>query len=239
MKCKTILKKLPGYLDGAVGSDVRSSQHARIREHLEQCPTCRRELDCYRKLSSLLSRAAPAPPPDDLAVKIRVAVAQARETRDFTGRLRIFRDRAFLVLENVFKPLAVPATGGLFSAMLVFLVMLQMVYPRIGRAVANDVPLNLLRPAEVEWLSEFPVPVHSDYDAPDLPGSHGLLVDVTVNAQGAMVDYQILAGPDDLAVRRQLDQMLLFSRFRPMLSFGRPTPGGHVVLSFNEIRVKG
>jgi hypothetical protein len=33
--------------------------------------------------------------------------------------------------------------------------------------------------------------------------------------------------------------VLLFSRFRPMMSFGRPTSGGHVVLSFSEVRVKG
>jgi len=60
-----------------------------------------------------------------------------------------------------------------------------------------------------------------------------------VNAQGEMVNYHILAGPTDLAVRRQLEQVLLFSRFRPQMSFGRPTPGGRVVLSFSEIRVKG
>ena len=39
--------------------------------------------------------------------------------------------------------------------------------------------------------------------------------------------------------RHQLDQMLIFSRFRPMLSFGRPTAGGHVVLSFSAIHVRG
>ena len=35
------------------------------------------------------------------------------------------------------------------------------------------------------------------------------------------------------------DQMLLFARFSPMLSFGRPTAGGHVVLSFSAVRVRG
>jgi len=49
-----------------------------------------------------------------------------------------------------------------------------------------------------------------------------------------MTDYQILSGPHSLELRRQLDQMLLFSRFSPMLSFGRPTAGGHVVLSLQR-----
>ena len=68
---------------------------------------------------------------------------------------------------------------------------------------------------------------------------HGLLVDVTVDAEGHMTYYQILSGPTSLELRRQLDQMLLFSRFSPMLSFGRPTAGGHVVLSFSAVRVRG
>jgi hypothetical protein len=54
-----------------------------------------------------------------------------------------------------------------------------------------------------------------------------------------MTDYQIISGPTGLELRRQLDQMLLFSRFSPMLSFGRPTPGGHVVLSFSAVHVRG
>jgi len=54
-----------------------------------------------------------------------------------------------------------------------------------------------------------------------------------------VVSYKILSGPSDLAVLRQLDQILLFSRFRPRLSFGRPTDGGRVLLGFSEVRVRG
>src|SRR5205807_4760184 len=68
---------------------------------------------------------------------------------------------------------------------------------------------------------------------------HGLLIDVTVDSHGQMTDYQILSGPTSVELRRQLDQILLFSRFSPMMSFGRPTAGGHVVLSFSAVRVRG
>jgi hypothetical protein len=70
-------------------------------------------------------------------------------------------------------------------------------------------------------------------------GPHGLLVEATVNAQGEAVYYRILAGPDNETIRRQLDLVLLFSRFRPQMSFGRFTAGGHVVLSFSDISVHG
>jgi hypothetical protein len=31
----------------------------------------------------------------------------------------------------------------------------------------------------------------------------------------------------------------LFARFRPMMSFGRSVAGGHVLITFSEVRVTG
>jgi hypothetical protein len=107
------------------------------------------------------------------------------------------------------------------------------------RAVQNDVALNLMRPAELVSLSDYPQSWAPESQDVELSMPHGLLVDVTVDSHGQMTDYTILSGPTTLELRRHLDQMLLFSRFSPMLSFGRPTAGGHVVLSFSAVRVRG
>lgn len=236
MKCTTVHKKLAGYLDGA----VRPSERVRVQEHLVVCAACREELERYRKLSMLLSRTVVAAAPADLGVKIRVATAQARAAQNGPTALHAWWEHIQVRMENVFRPLAVPATGGFFSAILVFIVVLQLIVPGTTvRAVQNDVPLNLMRPAAVLSLSEYPISLAPDQSNEALALPHGLLVDVTVDEQGQMVDYQILAGPRDPTLRRQLDQVLLFSRFRPMMSFGRPTSGGHVVLSFSEVRVRG
>jgi len=53
------------------------------------------------------------------------------------------------------------------------------------------------------------------------------------------VTYEILAGPDNPTIRRQLDLVLMCSRFRPQMSFGRYTSGGRVVLSFSDMSIKG
>jgi len=100
------------------------------------------------------------------------------------------------------------------------------------------VPLNILRPAELVTLSDYPGAWPEQHDV-ELSLPHGLLIDVTVDQHGQMVGYQILSGPSSRDMRHQLDQMLLFSRFRPMMSFGRPTAGGHVILSFSAVRVRG
>jgi hypothetical protein len=240
MKCTTVRAKLAGYLDDAITGPARAHERIHVREHLEGCASCREELQDFRKLGVLLSRVSRSVPPADLAVRIRVAAAQSIATQDLPSRLRRVRDRAEILLENVFRPLTVPATGGFVSAILVFVVVLQLIVPGITvRAVQNDVPLNILRPAELITLSDYPQAWAPEQHDSELALPHGLLLDVTVDAHGQMAGYQILSGPKSLDIRHQLDQMLLFSRFRPMLSFGRPTAGGHVILSFSAVRVRG
>jgi len=181
-----------------------------------------------------------AVPPSDLAIKIKVAAAQAQETRDWAHRWQRMKDRAEILLDNVFRPLTVPATGGLFSAFLIFVFVLHMILPGITvQADPNDIPTGLLRPAEVISLYNYPDAALPEVKNPDVDSQRDLLVDVTVDAQGQMTNYSILAGPDTRELRHQLDQMLIFSRFRPMLSFGRPTAGGHVVLNFSAVHVRG
>ena len=239
MKCATVRPKLAGYLEGGLVS-ASNSERIQMRQHLDACACCREELQRYRKLSLLMSRVPRVVPPADLAVRIKVAAAQMQPTKDWKQRWTSVRDRAEILVDNVFRPLTVPATGGFFSAILVFVVMLHMMVPGISvQAVPNDVPLNLLQPAELITLSDNPGYWAPEQHEAELSLPHGLLVDVTVDQNGQMVDYQILAGPDSRDMRHQLNQMLLFSRFRPMMSFGKPATGGHVILSFSAVHVRG
>jgi len=225
MNCAKIRDQLPGYLDGA----LPPSAHGRLRGHLESCEGCRSELERYRKLLVLMSRAERPEPPEDLAVRIRVAVSRQRASQGWPAHLHRLAIRAQLILENILEPLALPATGGLAAAMIVFLSVLQVFAAGVPFGeVPNDLPTNLLQPARLEQLAPFP-----------MPGEGDVIVAATVNAEGQMVSYEILSGLDTVTVRHQLDQVLMFSRFRPLLSFGRPTDGGRVILSFSGVHVKG
>ena len=240
MKCTTVRTNLAGYMDDAITGAAEVRDRMQVRKHLDTCASCREELERFRKLSALLSRVPRSLPPANLATRIRVAAAQSPDRDNAPSTWRRVRDRSEILLDNVFRPITLPATGGFASAILVFVVVLQLIVPGITvRAVQNDVPLNILRPAELITLSDYPQAWAPEGHDSELALPHGLLLDVTVDAHGGMVGYQILSGPHSLDLRHQLDQMLLFSRFRPMLSFGRPTAGGHVILSFSAVRVRG
>ncbi len=237
MECEKVKTLLPGYLDGGLQMDDGSESHLMIGRHLEVCMECREELQGYLALSSLMSRVERAAPPADLALRIRVAAAQRLSDNPWVHYARRARTRGELILENILEPLALPATGGLTVALVVFILVCQLLGMGAPlRAGANDSPTNLLQPARLEALAPFPV---TGMEESGHSGPHALLVATTVNALGQAVTYEIIAGPDNPTIRRQLDLVLMFSRFRPQMSFGRFTSGGRVVLSFSDISVKG
>jgi hypothetical protein len=235
--CEKVKRLLPGYLDDAVPTGTWAETHVSVGQHLESCGECREELRAYQAMSSMMSRAQRPVPPADLALKIRVAAAQRLSDRSWLHYARRARTRAELVLKNILEPLAIPATGGFTVAFIVFVLVCQLLGLGVPlRADSTDSPTNLLQPARLEALAPFPI---TGLEESGHSGPHALLVEATVNAQGEAVSYRILAGPDTDTVRRQLDLVLLFSRFRPQMSFGRFTSGGRVVLSFSDISIRG
>ncbi len=235
MKCARVREFLPGYLDGALPENRGRFSRAAIHEHVSGCTACREELAAYQRLQHLLGRTQPAAPPQNLGLEIRMALARAREVSDPRQWLRRFRDRAELWRANFLGPLTIPAVGGLVAALLVFAVVAP-VYARVAHldsmdGVSDTLPVALLDPARVDSLAGFSVSGIDD------AGPGVVMVEATVGVAGDVVDYRIVAGPDDAGMRRKLDQVLLFSHFHPATSFGRPINGGRVVISFGAVTV--
>jgi hypothetical protein len=232
MNCREMESLLAGYVDGA----IRSRDHVTVREHLDSCAPCREQLESYHRLAVCLAKVEPVAVPADLALKIRVQASQVRPAAARLGWLWFQVSRWF---EDILEPLAVPATGGILTALVVFVFLVQNILvglPMSG-VVQNDLPLNLVQPASLVSLAPFPVPGIAGNEGQ--PNSGALLLEATLNAEGEVVFYKILSGPSDTVVKHQIDQVLLFSRFRPQLSFGVPTDGGRVLLNFSEVRVRG
>jgi anti-sigma factor RsiW len=230
MTCRTVLRLLPGYLDGALST----RGHAAVARHLPGCSECRSQLEGYARMAGLLAHAEPPAPPPGLSLRIRLAVDHAR--RDTLWR-RV-RRAAARMLEDILEPLAVPATGGMAMSLFVYALVLHSLFLGVPLgAVAHDQPIPVTQPARLESLSTLPASAGAQH-IPDISADVNL-VEFTVNAEGQAVSYEVLSGRPDRDTLRQLDHLMMFSHFQPQLSFGRPTAGGRVIVRFDEFHVRG
>lgn len=216
MACLRFQGKLSGYVDD--GLSPRDTEA--VRQHLEFCQDCRKELARYRRLKQLLGRLECVPVPPEVSQSLRVELSRAA-SRDWWASLRV-------QFENMLKPLMLPATAGIVTAVFCFGLLLSHLPVGMPSVVASDVPLNLVTPPRpvnvgtLEWNN----------------GDESVVVEALVDSSGRVVDYRILSGPHTRAVTRRLDRTLIFTQFYPAMSFGTPI-GGRVVLSFRRIQVKG
>jgi hypothetical protein len=220
MKCAHANSLFSPYLDGAVtGTQMRD-----LGQHLEACVRCRQEYDSLRKTQQLLIKAGRRRAPVDLALKLRVAisheVAQSKRAR-LDGRM--------VRLENALNAFMVPATAGLGTAVVTFLLLMGFLAPL--QADNPDVPLMLYTAPQLQQ-SAFGAALDSIND-------DSLVIEAYVDSRGRVEDYRILSNPKDAtALLPQVKNMLIFTTFRPATSMGRPTTG-RAVLSFSKISVKG
>jgi hypothetical protein len=181
-----------------------------------------------RALRSLPQRI----PPAGLTMRLRVLASREFQTRNQTTWDRCINwfHHVRWMADNMMRPLALPFAGGLFSAVALFTTFVVPTYP-VRASDTYDVPTMLTTEAFIKSTG----PLGS--------ADSNVVVDVTIDEQGRMVDYIVISGAailTDAARRRRLENTLLFTEFVPATAFGVPT-AGRVRLSLNssQIEVKG
>jgi hypothetical protein len=230
MDCSLVRSVLSHLVDGHVIEAERREAMA----HLEACPQCARQFQQLNEVRTAV-RALPArrvPPMLGMSLRV-IASREAARRRRYHGLLaacRAWSDSLLFRLNGLMRPLALPAAGGLASAVLLF----SMVMPNfqgLVRAHANDVPTMLFTGATVKSSLDFVL------EADELP------LDVFVDERGRVIDYAFPEGSahfNTASTRRQLEGSLLFTHFQPATSFGQPTAGWvRVSLRRSQIDVKG
>lgn len=223
MNCSELKPSFSFYLDGALpGAEMRQTS-----DHLTGCPACMagfKQLEHSQRLVASLGRKQPPP---DLALRLNIALSQAA-SQTYKRRLQGMLVR----WENVFNTFIFPATAGLLSAIIFFGLLIGFVAApgTVEASSSPDVPLMLYTPPQLN-ASPFITSMGTDDDS--------LVVETYVGADGRVQDYRIISAPEgakDLIPK--LDNMMIFTTFRPATNFGRPTPS-RVVLSFSGMNVKG
>jgi anti-sigma factor RsiW len=224
--CKAVQARFTEYLDGQLTG--REMQY--IGAHLEGCRGCAREWASLRQTQASLAALGPVPEPEDLLLRIRVAVSQerARSRRSpFQGWILAWR--------NTVGPFLLQASAGFASAVLLLgtvTVLVTMFAAPESAQATKDEPLG--NPTAPRLVSLSSGAGRNEIGALSGP----VLVEVYINDAGQMYDYRIVSGPTDEATRSQVENLLLTSVFEPARFFGKPVRG-LTVLSFSGVSVRG
>jgi len=214
------------YLDG----QLNGREMQEISAHLNACRDCAREWDTLRSTKMALAELGPVPEPQDLLLRIRVAVSQER-----ARSRRKWAEGWTLVWKNTVGPFLLQASAGFASAVLLLgtvVVLVTMFAQPESAQASKDEPLGMATGPRLLYLS-------SGAGANDIEtGSQPVVVEAYVNDEGEVYDYRILSGPTDAATRSEVENLLLFSVFEPAKFFGQPVRG-LAVLSFSGVSVRG
>jgi len=230
MDCQEVRTFISAMVDGCVVDGERREAMA----HMDACPDCACRLRQIAEIRRGVGQAPRASLPAGLSLRLRVIAsreaARRRAINGFASQIKAWRAGFTLWANNLMRPLAVPAMGGLASAVVLFS-MVMTNFQGIIRAHPQDVPTVLYTVASVRSSLDLAL------------GPEEIAVDVFVDEQGRVIDYAFPSGYgryNTAVIRRGLENSLLFTQFHPATSFGQPT-SGWVRVSFrrSEIQVNG
>jgi hypothetical protein len=159
-------------------------------------------------------------------------IARRRSRETFADLLDTWFEQARLIIQNMMRPLAIPTAGGIVSAIVMFGVLAPVLaIPTVSvSAHSEDVPTMLYTGASVKSVQSVAPFGFQELD---------FVVELTVDGDGRMVDCSIASasnGTSSPAVRRSIENHLLFTQFTPARSFGNPTPA-KVRITFRSSRI--
>jgi len=199
-----------------------------IAAHLSSCPECAAEFEGWRAMQNALYRLGPAKAPNDLALRLRVAISRerARTPRNWLADLRVR-------WENSLRPLVLQASAGFVSSVL----LIGTVALMVGTLAA---PPAAVASNDSSETATAPRLLYSNAEGSGafFSPSHAVVVEAYVDGQGQVYDYRIVAGPRDPSTRAAIENMLLFSIFQPAMMYGQPVRGV-ALISFSGVSVRG
>jgi hypothetical protein len=227
MNCQNVQNSLSAHLDGILPDEERQ----RVLLHLARCSGCtlrsEQMVRVRRALQSLPHRASPA----DLGYKLRVLASRERARqaalRTPASAVAHFAEGFRMWIDNLMRPVALPFAGGLATAIILF-AMLVPSFALRGTGGHTDVPTGLYTSPTVK-------------DSLSVGVDNELILEVSVDERGRMIDYTIAQGEgnlNDTELRRRIESKLVVTEFTPATAFGMPTTGKvFVSLTRNQINI--
>lgn len=221
--CTWALAAFSGHLDGILtGREMQS-----VTAHLEQCEPCAVEFAAWRGLQKLLAETGPVKAPNDLGLRLRLAISHEATRR------QTLRDNLTMRWENLIRPAMLQVASGLAGAVILFggISMLVGVSALPTAVLAHDEPLGAVTMPHYLYTAAQDQPVVT-------PGDTTIIVEADVNAEGRVYDWNVVAGTLDDRTRAAIRDELMLQVYEPATMFGEPVRG-RVLVTFSGIMVHG
>jgi len=162
------------YVDGR----LRKSEHSRIEAHLAECQDCSRRVHEIHDVRATLHGLRPVKAPAELRLRLQISASRERKALIETNGsrfLRIWNYWAFR-LDELMRPITIPATGGLFSSIVLFGA-LAFTIGTTTRGVTYEVPVMYAERGDANLV---PVELRSS-----------VVLTLSVDSNGRIIDYAV------------------------------------------------
>lgn len=224
LSCKSVRSTLWDFAAGTLGE----SDQLTVETHLGECRECRLHRAEVRSLHTGLKSLPQKSVSPLLRTRLRVIASRERSRqalrRDLAARIAELRARARLVFDNLLRPIAVPAAGGMLASFLCFGAIVDTLQYR--PEWQNDIPVGLYTQVAIDDVSPFSV------------NGNDVMVQLTIDKNGAVSDFEVPQGTETPEQLREIGNLVLYSSFTPATAFGQPVTG-KILVNIHHINIRG
>jgi len=222
--CATIRESIWDYLSGGLSAPVRAG----IECHLKLCRECeiyRAEVQSLRAgLRHLPLRRVPSTVQARLFGIARREHARHLASQNFSTWRVGLETRIRQFFDNLLKPFAVPAAGGILTSFLCFGVIVNTLH--LPPEWDEDMPVGYSTEVTIDELTPFSF------------SGRDVLVKLTVDASGRVTNYEPQESNPTAEELQEIGNLVLYSTFTPATRLGRPVASKRL-FSIRHLRGKG
>ena len=224
MSCENVQERISLLLDCSLPADDR--EH--VLAHIDSCRQCYARFESMQSMrASLRNMARPAVPPV-LASQLRVMASHERaryaSRMNFATRVKHSVSLVRLAFDNMMRPFAVPFTGGLLSALVLFSVLVPTLsFPHshsVEPPVAGLTSDMQWGDPDVVWLGTSDTHAWLEPASALIYGNQVCLT-LVIDERGRVRDYYLSGGE----LTDEMKSLILLSQFKPATVSGQPAWG--------------
>ncbi len=213
MTCWSVKRRRSDFVDGR----LRKREHSKIEAHVQECDECALKIEQIRSVRSSLTNLRSPRAPELLRSQLLVMASKERQLvlETHGSRWTRFWNRWKFEMHELIQPFTIPATGGVFSSVLLFAA-LAFTIGTTSQQTSYEVPVMY-----ADQMNATLVPVQ-------LRLQSAVELTLSLDGRGRITDYAVLDGAHSFVGdpgQLNHNNNITLPRFPGVLALPQPTVG--------------